>query len=269
MSTRTHRRKKRGIALWISYAIRWGIPLLCAIVILCVGLAIRGALADDADEEQHAAGREEQTDPGPQTGYTPPVSEPPIQSKNFTVMLDAGHGGTDPGCVQNDILEKDLALAITLRVKEKLENEGFAVLLTRDTDETLSLSDRVALTNQSSADCFVSIHCNMYADDTSIRGLECYFYRSEEGEALAEYIIEAVNGASITNNGVMEGNYMVVRDADIPAVLVETGYLSNPEECEALTAEKYQDVIADVITEGIEKMWTSREDSEMSDQGGN
>lgn len=269
MSTRTHRRKKRGVALLISYAIRWGIPLLCAILILCAGLAIRGALAGDPEEGQNAAGREEQTDPGPQADNTPPVSEPPVQSKNFAVVLDAGHGGTDPGCVQDDILEKDIALAITLQVKEKLESEGFEVFLTRDTDETVSLSERVTRTNESGADCFVSIHCNMCAEDTSIRGLECYFYRSEEGQRLAEYILEAVNGASITNNGVIEGNYMVVRDANIPAVLVETGYLSNPEECEALTSEEYQALVANVITEGIERMWNSKDDAGVSDGGEN
>lgn len=253
----------------ISYAIRWGIPLLCAVVILCVALAIRGALAGGPEEGQNAAGQEDQTNPSPQAEHTPPVSEPSIQSKDFTVMLDAGHGGTDPGCVQDEILEKDITLTLTLLVKEKLESEGFQVLLTRDADETVSLSERVTRTNESGADCFVSIHCNMCAEDTSIRGLECYFYRSEEGQRLAEYILEAVNGASITNNGVIEGNYMVVRDANIPAVLVETGYLSNPEECEALTSEEYQALIAGVITEGIEKMWNSKDDSGVSDGGEN
>lgn len=270
MSTKIHRRKKRGINLLISYAIRWGIPLLAVILILCVVLAIRGALAEHPDEGQNAAGQEDQADSGQLDEDTPPpVSQPPIISKDFTVMLDAGHGGTDPGCVQDDILEKDLALAITLLVKEKLENEGFEVLLTRGADETVSLSERVATTNQSDADCFVSIHCNMFADDTSINGLECYFYRSEEGEQLAEYIIEAANGASITNNGAMEGNYMVVRDTNVPAVLVETGYLSNSKECEALTSEEYQNVIAGAVAEGIGMMWLGESDQQTSNRRGN
>lgn len=270
MDTNIHRRKKRGVSLLISYAIRWGIPLLCAAVILCVGLVIRGALKDDPEDAQNGTGQENQTDPTPAVEDTPPpVSEPPGMDKKFTVVLDAGHGGTDPGCVQDDILEKDLTLAITLLLKEKMESAGFAVILTRDTDEAVSLSERVELTNQSDADCFVSIHCNMCAEDTSIRGLECYFYRSEEGKALAEHIIEAVNEASITNYGVIEGNYMVVRDANIPAVLVETGYLSNPQECQALLTREYQSLIADAIVAGVRQMQLSQTNPRTSGQGGN
>lgn len=269
MSTRTNRRKKHGIDLAISYAIRGAVPLLAVILVVCVVLAVRGAQADDPEEGQNAAGQEDMTSPSPQAGNTPPASEPPVQSKNFTVVLDAGHGGTDPGCVQDEILEKDITLTLTLLVKEKLESEGFTVLLTRDTDEAVSLSERVELTNQSGADCFVSIHCNMCAEDTSISGLECYFYHSEEGRRLAECIIEEVNEYSIKNYGVIEGNYMVVRDANIPAALVETGYLSNPEECEALTSEEYQEVIANAITGGIERMWRGESEQQTSGQGGN
>lgn len=260
MSRKTQKRRKRGVRLLIAYAIRGVLPLLGLILVICVGLAVKGTPDYPAEEVQDAANQVEgRAGPSPQVQDTPPpVSEPPVAAKDFTVVLDAGHGGTDPGCVQGDILEKEIALAITMQLKEKLENNGFDVILTRDTDKAVSLSERVALTNQSGADCFISIHCNMWADDAAIRGLECYFYRSEEGKELAGYIIEAVNSASITNNGAMEGNYMVVRDADIPAVLVETGYLSNPQECEALTTQEYQDVVAGAITEGIEMMWIER-----------
>ena len=257
MSTRTHRRKKRGVKLLISYAIRGAVPLFCIILIICMGFAVKGAFADHPEEVQDGASQEKQTAPSPQVNDIPtPAPMPSVLPKDFTVVLDAGHGGSDPGCVQGEILEKDIALTITFLVKEKLEQNGFAVILTRDTDETVSLSERVALTNQSGADCFVSIHCNMYADDASINGFECYSYRSEKGEKLAGQIIDAANGYSIANNGAMEGNYMVVRDTNIPAVLVETGYLSNPRECEALTTEEYQDMIAAAIADGIERMWS-------------
>ena len=270
VSTRTRRRKKRGVKLLIAYAIRGAVPLFCIILMICVGFAVKGALADHPEEAQDAVSQEKQIVPSPQAHDTPtpvPAPEPSVQLKDFTVVLDAGHGGTDPGCVQGEIFEKDIALTITMLVKEKLEQNGFAVILTRDADEAVSLSERVALTNQSGADCFVSIHCNMCVEDTSIRGLECYYFRSEEGKKLAEQIIEAVDGASITNNGVIEGNYMVVRDTNIPAVLVETGYLSNPRECEALTTEEYQDVIAGAIVDGIERMWAGT--GETPEQGAN
>lgn len=169
------------------------------------------------------------------------------------VVLDAGHGGTDGGTVGGDIVEKDINLAVTLKTKAILEQHNIEVVLTRDSDENVSLSHRVTLENNYAADLFVSFHCNYYEDDFSVAGMECYHRPdSKEGKGYAESIIKAAESSgNIGVRAARADNYYVLDHTTMPAVLIEMGFLSNAGERERLSDKDYQEMLARQIAEGI------------------
>jgi len=168
------------------------------------------------------------------------------------IVLDAGHGGVDQGTCAGDVLEKDINLSVVKKLAEKLKKRGAAVILTRDEDVKIDLEDRAKLANKEKADIFVSIHCNYYEKDVGIRGLECYYREgSADSEELAERILEEFRKEAVENRGIKSANYRVLRKTDMPAVLVELGYMSNSEECGKLGEEDYQNFMAEKIAAGI------------------
>lgn len=171
------------------------------------------------------------------------------------VVLDAGHGGSDQGTSGGDVLEKDINLAMALKIKPILEEYGIQVIMTRSTDEFISLEQRAETANQSDADVFVSVHCNYFEKDASIAGLECYYCPGKTvGQAFAESIISAAEvGGEIPVRNAKPEDYYVLVNTTMPAVLVEMGYLSNADECQRLTEEEYQELLAAKIAEGIMK----------------
>lgn len=170
------------------------------------------------------------------------------------VALDAGHGGVQPGCVAGEILEKDITLSVTIRLKEKLEEKGLEVFLTRDSDEDVELSDRANMANQSGASCFVSLHCNWYEEDPSVSGLDCYYYQDEAGMLLAQSILDHIANVGVHTRELKEENFEVLWETTMPATLIELGFMTNPEELESLQSQEYQDKLASAIAEGIQKM---------------
>lgn len=179
------------------------------------------------------------------------------ERKEYRIILDAGHGGSDGGTQGNgmnsDLVEKDINLAVVLRMKKILEDLGSEVVLTRESDDTLSLDERVEIANSNEADLFVSIHCNYYEDDASIRGLECYYYEESDcGKQLAEEILEKIkeSGNADTRNA-KESNFYVLKRTKVPAVLIELGYLSNVKESKLLADEQYQETLAEELVKGI------------------
>lgn len=169
------------------------------------------------------------------------------------VAVDAGHGGKDQGTCSGDILEKDINLAVALKLADELKKAGVQVFLTRTEDVKVDLEERARLANEVEADIFVSIHCNFYEDSAQISGLECYYTEeSQEGQELAERISAVFDGTEqVENRGTKTANYRVLRKTDMQAVLIELGYMSNPEECRKLTREDYQELLAEKIAAGI------------------
>ncbi len=167
-----------------------------------------------------------------------------------TVVIDAGHGGKDMGCSFDGTDEKDVNLLVALGVKERLETAGVEVILTRSSDEFVSLEDRANLANASEADCFVSIHCNSFEDET-VSGLEGYWFKSEKGKSLSESILRQAGGNLINVRKTKEEDYFVLRETAMPATLIEIGYLSNENEREMLKSSKYQSTVSASIAEGI------------------
>ena len=171
----------------------------------------------------------------------------------FLVVLDPGHGGEDPGAVVGESLEKDINLAVALLVREQLAGqEGVSVFMTREEDVFLSLSDRADFANREKADLYVSIHANSLEDDSYAGIFTFYHPDKRSSRAAAQAIQAAVTTASGGfDRGVRSEDYAVLRETDMPAVLVETGFMTCPEELALLLDPDYQELLAQGITQGI------------------
>ncbi|MDU1057856.1 MAG: GBS Bsp-like repeat-containing protein [Streptococcus salivarius] len=168
---------------------------------------------------------------------------------NKVVYLDAGHGGYDPGASYFGISEKSLTLAIQSRVKAKLEAEGYQVVTTRTSDTYVDLTDRSRAANASESDIFVSIHINA-SGSSAAQGIETYYY-----QPYAEYP-SRINATGAQNQGVKRQTFAVLRETTAPAVLLELGFLSNPQEAARLNTSAYQETLANAIVAGIKRYYS-------------
>ena len=193
---------------------------------------------------------------------------------NKVVYLDAGHGGYDPGASYFGISEKSLTLAIQIRVKAKLEAEGYQVVTTRTSDTYVDLTDRSRAANASESDIFVSIHINA-SGSSAAQGIETYYYqpyaeypsrinatyhanptRLSMSDTLANAIQSSlINATGAQNQGVKRQTFAVLRETTAPAVLLELGFLSNPQEAARLNTSAYQETLANAIVAGIKSYY--------------
>ena len=193
---------------------------------------------------------------------------------NKIVYLDAGHGGYDPGASYFGISEKSLTLAIQSRVKAKLESEGYQVVTTRTSDTYVDLTDRSRAANASESDIFVSIHINA-SGSSAAQGIETYYYqpyaeypsrinatyhanptRLSMSDTLANAIQSSlINATGAQNQGVKRQTFAVLRETTAPAVLLELGFLSNPQEAARLNTSSYQETLANAIVAGIKSYY--------------
>lgn len=188
------------------------------------------------------------------------------QAKAALVILDAGHGGFDPGKIGiNGALEKDVNLAISQKVKKYLEEQGFRVIMTRENGGALSdskvedLKARVALINEESPSIAVSIHQNSYSQE-SIHGAQVFYYtHSKGGEEAAKILQEAMLEVDPENNRQAKANdtYYLLKKTKETTVIVECGFLSNQKEADLLVTEEYQEKIASSVANGIRKYLSS------------
>ena len=190
-------------------------------------------------------------------GSVPAVSEQIDREPDATVILDPGHGGSDGGAVAvldgTEIAEKDIDTAVSEMVKVLLERQNIEVLLTRTEDVDMDLKERTRFANETGADLFVSLHCNTSEADSSVEGLECYYeVQGNKGKELADNIMNAAKASGNIKTRELRTEMMyVVRFTDMPAALVEMGFMSNPEELKKLCRSSYQQILADAIAEGI------------------
>ena len=175
------------------------------------------------------------------------------------VVIDAGHGGDDPGAVGYNSSGKAVAyeshinLAIALLVGEKLENNGVEVVYTRDKDEYITLQGRSELANTIECDMFVSIHCNSI-ENSAINGTQVYYHpASEIGTILAENIYDnMVEMTGLSPKQTQNGSHLyVIRTTTSPAVLVETAFISNEKDRNYLLSKTGQETMAQAIAQGI------------------
>ena len=193
--------------------------------------------------------------------YETPVAREPLPTpERWYIILDAGHGGFDAGATGTDtgVKESDLNLKVALLVQTALEDAGARVLLTRTDEGALAdtkradMSRRAALLLSEGADAAVSIHMNKFAD-RRVRGPMAYYQAgADAGQALATSVIDSLTEAlELRPRLPNPGNNFVTRAPICPAVLVECGFLSHPEEERLLQDERYQKTIADAIACGV------------------
>ena len=165
------------------------------------------------------------------------------------VVIDAGHGGSDPGAIGVDNYnEKDATLSISKKVSELLKKQGVEVKLTRDSDKYLSLQERCNIANNSEADCFVSIHCNAF--NGNAKGLESFSLNSETSDLATCVLEEMLNERTYTlNRGVKFANYYVLKNTKMRACLVEIGFIDNTEDYKIIREKENE--IALGIAKGI------------------
>lgn len=177
----------------------------------------------------------------------------PIDPERRLIVLDPGHGGSASGAYYEETAEKDLNLAMAKRVEAILNALGYRVVMTRQGDTDLGLYERAWLANAAEADIFVSIHCNAAENHPDFQGTYVYHYPgSEQGMALAQSIqTQACAFTGSIDQGIDSANFVVVRESYMPAVLVETGFMTCHEELVRLRDEVYQTRMAQGIAQGI------------------
>ena len=183
---------------------------------------------------------------------------PPIDPNKYTVVLDAGHDGKTLGAVYPDangvdIYEKDLTLSMVYKLRDILLNEGYNVVLTRDGETAGDLYERSELANRVNADLFVSIHCNSAPTVPTFQGLYTYYYpTSSRSKAFAQAVQDAACAASgAVDRGIASANFVVLRETNMAAVLVETGFMTNVEELTRLCDETYQQKLMEGVARGV------------------
>lgn len=188
------------------------------------------------------------------------------RSDNVTIIIDAGHGGIDPGAVANNLVEKDLNLSIALKLKDFLSISGYNVITTRSSDTALAkanassrykkedLNQRIKLAEDTENAIFISIHMNKFESPTA-SGLQT-FYSANNDESLkfancvqdSSKILEPNNKREVKQDN---GDIYILDNISKPSILVECGFLSNKSDAEKLKDEEYQNKLAFSIYTGI------------------
>ena len=177
------------------------------------------------------------------------------------VLIDAGHGGADPGKVGiNGALEKDINLQVARKVREKLEARGLEVVMTREEDimqggKKEDLNKRIQLIEKSKAELVVGIHQNSFTDP-EVKGAQVFYYsESEEGKAAAQVMQESLKTVDPSNEREIKANssFFMLKNTKRTTIIVECGFLSNPEEAGSLVNNEYQEQLAEAICSGIMK----------------
>jgi N-acetylmuramoyl-L-alanine amidase len=183
---------------------------------------------------------------------TPPVVRPSPVKPKALVVVDAGHGGSDPGAMSAGLREKDINLAVALKVADLLEQRGIGVLLTRQQDRYIELEERADIANRRNADLFVSIHSDSNPD-RSRQGFTVFVARAASAAAnrAAGDISQAMAATGADSHGIREADYKVLINTSCPAVLVEIAHLSNVQDVARLRDAGWQNRIAQAIATGI------------------
>ena len=149
-------------------------------------------------------------------------------NKRF-VVIDPGHGGGDHGAIRGGISEKDITLDVSKRVRDLLEKKGYEVFMTREIDETVSLQERVEISENLVPDMFVSIHVNSSNSD-SPNGLETHYYKDNSLILAKTVHASMLNHVQANNRGLFKSKFYVINHTTAPAILLEIGFMSNPIE---------------------------------------
>ncbi|SDH18699.1 N-acetylmuramoyl-L-alanine amidase [Alteribacillus persepolensis] len=170
-----------------------------------------------------------------------------------TIVIDAGHGGHDPGAQANGLVEKNVVLSVALSVEDLLENDGVNVVMTRDDDTFVSLSGRVNIAERANADSFVSIHAN--AATPAAEGAETFYdssHQAKESRELASAIQDRlVKDTGMSYRRVANTGFYVIKNTTMPSTLIELGFLTNSRDAQRMKQAGYTDKAARAVYNGI------------------
>lgn len=251
--------------------VSFGKALTVGVLFLCIfslGVWIAGSLhrAEETAGKRERGGQTEGEDWEASEEENKTAEEERSRYGNYTVVVDAGHGGNDPGKVgKKGLLEKDVNLEIARLLESRLSETGINVVMTRREDVRLGeenvsnekmedLNERLRIISECSPILVVSIHQNSFTD-AAVRGPQVFYYgNSAEGKRAAECIQEKLNGMEeVTSPRVSKSNdtYYLLKKTEVPMVIAECAFLSNPAEEELLGTEAYREAVADAITAGV------------------
>jgi N-acetylmuramoyl-L-alanine amidase len=175
------------------------------------------------------------------------------------IVIDAGHGGKDPGATANGLLEKDITLKLALKAGAYLRtNYNCDVKYTRDKDVSLTLSERANIANRAKADLFCSFHINSF--ESTSKGFETYRYPGTKGKTIElqkevhKEVMEILKQYKVTDRGMKQKDLAVVRETNMPALLTETLFISNPNEAKLLKTESFLNKVAGAHAIGLAKV---------------
>jgi len=178
--------------------------------------------------------------------------------EQFVVIVDAGHGGHDPGASFEQLLEKDITLKISQRLMEMSSDNQIKVILTRNSDEFIKLNDRPEYANTYKANMFLSIHANNNSLNIKAQGIEAYYYEDNEYSSQSyafSKILISEQLSTISNKGeIKTGPFIVLKRSKCPSVVLQLGYISNEEDRKKLENPEYLDKIASSIYNGLIKI---------------
>jgi len=181
---------------------------------------------------------------------------PPSDFKGKLLLLDAGHGGHDPGAVRLGVREKDIALAMVLDLKKVLEARGAKVVLTRKDDKVdLELAAIARIVDAVHPDVFLSIHVNSAGNDQAMSGVQTYF--RESGSRCLAHTMHSVLVCDLPVNdrGVYTSHFYVLNNPSVPSLLLETGYITNRPERRNLMTPSYRHKFCLAIADGLSRYW--------------
>ncbi len=247
---------------------RWT-PAWLLVAIVCVG--VLAVMYKYGGEDKNG-----EPDTKRDKASTVTTERPDMAGEGITVVVDAGHGGIDPGKVGvHDEKEKDINLSMAKKLEEKLTEQGYTVVMTRtedsgmysDGDSNKKMADmkaRIALITETEPKLVVSIHQNSFTQPSS-KGAQVFYYeKSEEGKVLAQTLqetIKSVIGDGNKRQAKANTNYYMLLHTPCTMVIVECGFLSNPEEALLLSDDSYQEKMMDAICQGINN-YVKSEDKE-------
>ncbi|MCH9811516.1 N-acetylmuramoyl-L-alanine amidase [bacterium] len=175
------------------------------------------------------------------------------------VVIDAGHGNFDPGATNELCKEKNLTLKTALLTKAELVKRGYRVVMTRAKDEFITLKKRAQIANELKSQVMVSIHYNS-APNKKAHGIEIFIpkaakpWREKRSKMLAQTVLrKLLVNTSAQSRGIKQGNFCVIRETNMPAILIECGFITNDVECRKMIKPEYQRSLAKSIAQGLDE----------------
>lgn len=176
-----------------------------------------------------------------------------------TIVLDAGHGGSDSGALSNQgKMEKTYTLRVAKAVAKKLRSAGAHVVMTRSNDSYVGLSARPAIANKLKADAFISFHFDSSPEKNTASGITTYYYHKSTSLALAQSLSNNVSTLPIPSKGVDFGDFLVIRENSVPAVLMELGYINDKSDFKTISSNRYPNEVAHAVYAGLTTYFANR-----------